>query len=271
MGYMSPTIDFLHEAERHLRICLEGLRPKLLESQGNIEHHLKDDKSVVTEMDTFVEEKLKEAMEKLDPSIGFGGEEGGVDFSQPTFWLADPIDGTDAFIRGLPFATSMIALIDNGQPVFSLIYNFTMGDFYIAIKGHGATVNGHPLHVSDRNIDHAWVMLKMTEDTPGALQVAEDLSHKVNRIRRFAGAGFDYHSIASGSMDGLIQFHGHGHEWDFAPGVLLVQEAGGRVANLGSDMYNYRIFNHIAANPVIFDALMEFMETKTRDAKDTAV
>jgi hypothetical protein len=52
---------------------------------------------------------------------------------------------------------------------------------------------------------------------------------------------------------------------------LLVQEAGGRVANLGSDMYNYRIFNHIAANPVIFDALMEFMETKTRDAKDTAV
>jgi myo-inositol-1(or 4)-monophosphatase len=266
---MSPTLDFLEQAEKYLRRCLEGLRPKLLEAQGNIEHHLKDDKSVVTEMDTFVEEKLKEAMFELDSSIGFGGEEGGVDFTQPTFWLADPIDGTEAFIRGLPFATSMIALIDNNEPVFSLIYNFTLGDFYVAIKGHGATANGHPIHVSSRGMDRAWVMLKMTEDTPNATSLTEALSQKVQRIRRFAGAGFDYHSIANGSMDGLIQFLGHGHEWDFAPGALLVREAGGRVANIGSEQYNYRVFDHIAANPIIFDALMEFMLPVIRDAKDT--
>jgi myo-inositol-1(or 4)-monophosphatase len=267
---MSPTLDFLEQAEKQLRSCLRGLRPKLLEAQGNIEHHLKDDKSAVTEMDTFVEGELAKAMHALDPSIPFGGEERGVDFTKPTFWLADPIDGTEPFIRGLPFATNMVALINNGEPVLGVIYNFTMDDFYAAIKGQGATVNGHPIHVSDRQADRAWVVLSTIRSAPGAAGLDDSLERIVQRVRRFGASGFDYHAIAAGNLDGVIHFHGHGHEWDYAAGSLIVQEAGGRVANIGSDSYDYRNFDHITANPIIFDALMEFMVEVDQHAKNTA-
>jgi myo-inositol-1(or 4)-monophosphatase len=266
MGCMSPTLDFLEQAEKHIRICLEDLRPKLLEAQGNIEHRLKDDNSVVTEMDTFVETALSNALHKLDPSIPFGGEEGGVDLDQPTFWLADPIDGTEPFIRGLPFATNMVALIDNQEPVFSVIYNFVLDDFYVAIKDHGATCNGHPIKVSSREASRAWIALQAT----GAVGLQDSLSSKVMRLRSLGASGVHYTYVASGALDGFVLFHSHGHEWDFAPGSLLVHEAGGRVANLGSERYDYRNFDHIAANPVIFDELMEFMLPFLNHAKNTS-
>jgi myo-inositol-1(or 4)-monophosphatase len=267
---VNPSEDFLRTAEGVIRVCLEGLRPKLLEAQGNIEHHLKNDKSVVTVMDTFVEEELRTVLTALDSGIGYGGEETGVDLTKPTFWLVDPIDGTEPFIRGLPFATNMIALIDNGKPVFSVIYNFSMGDFYMAIKGKGATMNGHPIHVSNRPIKKSWVTLSFLNGKPGTRGLTDSLSETVDRVRRFGASGFDFHALAAGNIDGAILYNGKGKEWDFAPGTLLVQEAGGRVANIGKDTYNYRNFNFIATNPVIFDELMEFMTEVDRHAKNIA-
>jgi fructose-1,6-bisphosphatase/inositol monophosphatase family enzyme len=267
---MSPTLDFLHEADRHIRMTLEKVRPQLLEAQGNIEHHLKDDSSAVTEMDTFVEAQLRDALQAFDKSIGFSGEEGGVDYDQKTFWLVDPIDGTEQFIRGIPMATNMVALIDNGEPILSVIYNFTLGDYYLAIKGHGATCNGHSIHVSNRTADRAWVTMTASNAKSGVPGLRDKLSEQVSRVRNFGAAGYQYPLVASGATEAHIQFNGSGHEWDFAPGALLVQEAGARIANIGSDTYNYREHNHIAANPVIFDQLMEFMVKAERDAKDIA-
>jgi myo-inositol-1(or 4)-monophosphatase len=145
-----------------------------------------------------------------------------------------------------------------------------MGDFYVAIKGHGATLNGHPIHVSNRSIDRAWIAFSAAKDMPGIRGLGDDLEKLVHRVRSFGAAGFVYPSIAAGNLEGVVQFHGHGHEWDFAPGTLLVQEAGGRVGNIGSDKYDYRKFDHIAANPIIFDQLMEFMDEVNRDTKDSS-
>jgi myo-inositol-1(or 4)-monophosphatase len=256
---MTPTNDFLHQAEKVIRRTLDRLRPQLLEAQGNIEHKLKPDTTVVTEMDVLVEEKLRDALAQFDQGVGFGGEETGVDFDQETFWLVDPIDGTAPFIRGLPFATNMIALIHKGEAILSVINNIALGDYYLAIKGQGATRNGHAIHVSERSLDQAWVLLGSTIGEPGTANLYEQLGVKAKAIRRYGGAGFEYSAIASGAMEARISFKGHGHEWDYAPGALMVQEAGGRIANIGVDTYDYRNFNHVAANPVIFDELMQLM------------
>jgi len=267
---MSPTLDFLNEAEKHLRHCLEAVRPKLLEAQGNIEHHLKDDNSAVTEMDTFVESELAKALKKIDSSIPFGGEEGGVDFDKPTYWLVDPIDGTEPFIRGMPFATNMISLIDRKESIFAVIYNFNIGDFYVAIKGHGATCNGHPIHVSNRPPNRAWITFSATTGKPGTYGLGDRLNQQVLSVRRYGAGGYDYTMVASGALEGRVAFNGHGHEWDFAPGTLLVKEAGGMVANINSSTYDFRNYDHIAANPVVFDTLMKFMSQIDHDAKNTA-
>ena len=256
---MTPTSDFLHQANKVIRQVLDELAPQLLKAQGAIEHKLKSDKTVVTEMDLIVEERLRQALAKFDKGIGFGGEETGVDFDQQTFWLADPIDGTEPFIRGMPFATNMIALIHDGEPVMSVINNFAVSEYYLAIKGEGATCNGHAIRVSDRQPDRAWLAYGVAAERQDAHGLYDELHTIVTALRRFCGAGYDYSQVARGSIEGRLAYHGHGHEWDFAPGALLVQEAGGRVANIGSDTYDYRNFDFIAANPVIFDDLMAFM------------
>lgn len=249
---MTPTLDWLHQAEKHIRHLLEELRPQLLEAQGNIEHKLKDDKTIVTELDVLVENKLEETLRAFDPSIPFCGEESGADFEQQTFWLVDPIDGTEPFTRGLPFATNMVALISNGKPVLGIINNIALGDYYLAIEGQGATCNGHAIHVSDRPLERSFIVMGSTRS-----DLQEMLKNKVANTVKMSAPGYELSVLASGAIEARVAYHGRAKPWDFAPGALIVQEAGGRVANIGSDTYDYRNTNLIAANPVVFDELMQ--------------
>jgi myo-inositol-1(or 4)-monophosphatase len=261
---MTPSLDFLNQAEKHIRLTLDKLRPQLLEAQGNIEHRLKDDKSVVTALDTLVEDRLRADLATFDQGIGFSGEEGGTDYNQTTFWLVDPIDGTEPFIRGLPFATNMITLIHEGEPIMSIINNFALGDYYLAIKGQGAMCNGHAIHVSERALDRAWIMMGAIPGAPGVAGLETLLDSKTKALRRYGGAGYEYSMIASGAVEARVTYHGHGEPWDFAPGALLVQEAGGRAANIGATTYDYRKLDHIISNAVVFDELMQLMVTSGR-------
>lgn len=61
--------------------------------------------------------------------------------------------------------------------------------------------------------------------------------------------------VAAGKVDGRVTFEPYGNDYDFAPGSLLVEEAGGVVRNLGSDTYDYRNTDFIAANPIIYKEL----------------
>lgn len=266
---MTPTFDFLNAADKRIRILLQELRPKLLETHGAIEHKLKDDRTAVTAMDLMVEERLRDMLAELDSSIGFSGEETGVDYDQKTFWLVDPIDGTEPFIRGLPFATNMIALIDNGQPVMGIIYNFTLDHYYLAIKGHGATRNGHAIHVSDRPLDRALLVAGGGFAKAGLAGVTDRLRGKVFALAQVNASGFELSGIASGAYEGRIMWNSRSKPWDHAPGCLLIQEAGGRVENIGTQntkpgTWDYRNLQVLAANPVIFDDLMEFILTETK-------
>jgi myo-inositol-1(or 4)-monophosphatase len=264
---MNPTRDWLDQANKLIRQTLLDLRPQLLEAQGNIEHRLKDDKSVVTEMDLLVENTLREELAKLDASIAFSGEETGTDYTPQTHWLVDPIDGTEPFIRGLPFATNMIALIDNNEPVLSVIHNITSGDYYLAIKGGGATCNGHPIHVSDRPLERSFVSMSYNpRKDPRAIGLADRLRSELGamNIMKVGASGFQNPAVACGATDGTFVIFSNSNPWDAAPGMLLISEAGGRVANIGSDTYDYRDPYVVAANPVIFDKLKAFLEESAK-------
>lgn len=245
---MTPTLDFMRLAEKSIHALLLELRPQLLEAHGSIEHQLKDDKSVVTAMDLMVENRLRDLCRELNPAIGFGGEETGVDLTQKTFWLADPIDGTEAFIRGLPFSTNMIALIHSGQAVMSIVYNFFLDEYFVAIRGQGATRNGHAIHVSERPLKQSFVVLN------GFYELHVPLRPQVRGIPKMHASGYELSAVAAGTLDGAI-VGGTKGPWDHAPGTLLILEAGGRVENIGSAAYDYLDFNYVAANPVNFDEL----------------
>lgn len=252
---MKPTHDWLKHADRAITTVFQAVRPELLAAHGKIEHELKEDNSVVTDLDKSIELKLREALKKFDSSIGLWGEEHAREGNTDTFWLIDPIDGTESFIRGLPSPRNMVTLIDHGQVVHTLVYKFVTDQLYQATAGQGSVCNDQPVHVSDRPLSRAWIEIAMPFDKANnAKRLANIRSH----INGFA-ITFDFPLVAHGYIDGFITCGSGGGPWDWAPRALLIQEAGGKVANLGSTEYDYRNHDFIATNPIIFDKLMELM------------
>jgi myo-inositol-1(or 4)-monophosphatase len=259
------TAELLTGANAVIRSALMSLRPELLAAYGHTAHTVKADSSVVTELDLKVEQQLHAALHEFDPRIGHAGEETSADLTQTTFWLIDPIDGTETFIRGLPFATNMIVLIHEGEPVMSVIYNFVLDEYFHAVRGGGSTKNGQPIHVSNRPLERAFVSFGSKLHDPKIFGVWERMRLKVQNMPQMGATGYILSAVASGATDGIITYGTGGGVWDFAPGALLIREAGGHVANIGSDTYDYRNVEMVAAGEQIFGQLKTFIEDEIKE------
>jgi myo-inositol-1(or 4)-monophosphatase len=221
---------------------------------GNIESSSKSDSpsDLVTEIDKNIEGFLKEKLHELYPTIPFVGEEIGGDRDQETFWLCDPIDGTVHFVRGLPFCTTMLCLIENGTVVFSCIYHFVTDDMYFAIRGNGAYKNNTPIYVSDSSLKGAYIGLECNETIEGMTAIRHSIESNKCAIVRTINCGWEFSMVAEGKLDARIQINPWGDIYDFAPGSLLVEEAGGIVKNINSQTYDYRNLNFVATNKQIY-------------------
>ncbi len=205
---------------------IRSVRPMLLPYFGNIKTTEKAGRihDVITELDTQIETYLKEKFFEILPTVGFFGEESGGEKNN-NFWLVDPIDGTLPFARGIPFCTTMVALIENGEVVFSAIYNFVTDTLFLAEKGKGAWENDIQIHVSDHPLKGALIKFET---------IREDTTHNAFKDRIYhqaipfetVVAGHEFCLVASGKIDGRICINPYGKDYDFAPGALLVSAPG---------------------------------------------
>ncbi len=211
---------------------------------------------IVTQLDLDTEKFLEEQFAKYYPEFGFKGEEFGHRGKKDTFWLVDPIDGTGFFARGIPICTCQLALIQSQQVIFSVIYNFITGEMFVAEKGKGATCNGTQIHVSTRKLRDSYMIMESKFDDPQHLELFLKLRKKCVQFDSQV-SGYELAQIAAGKMDGRIAIDAWGKDYDYAPGSLLIQEAGGIFANPGLKSYDYQNPNYIATNEVIFKELTE--------------
>ncbi len=238
---------------------IRQVRKIVLPSYGNIAVTAFKDASfasAVTEKDVAVEAFLRTGFAKLYPDISFVGEENGGDRSKERFFLVDPIDATGNFVRGLPFCTTMVALIEKGEVIFSAIYDFVTDTMYSAEKGKGAKKNGAPITVSNRTLQKATLGWETHLSVPAHMATVAKLEAQCC-LFKVTASGYEFAMIAEGRLDGRVTFDPYGKDYDFAPCALLVKEAGGVVANIGKTTYDYRNVNFIATNPVIFKELTE--------------
>lgn len=238
---------------------IRSTREKLLPHYGNVQEIARkgeDAASAVTALDLEIEKYLAEELGKIDAGIAFAGEEFGGSRDAKRFWLCDPIDGTGHFIRGLPFCTVMVALIEEGQVNFGAIYDFVNEVMYHAERGAGAFANDTPIRVSKRPMQDAYLCYETH------LLKKENLERFV-KLREHASSfkamcsGYEHALIASGKLEGRVNFDPWGQDYDYAPGTLLIEEAGGIVANLGKTTYEYQNLDYIAANPQVYTTLTE--------------
>jgi histidinol-phosphatase len=109
---------------------------------------LKADATPVTEADVRSEEVIRATLSERFPTYGFYGEETGRhDMEAESVWLVDPIDGTKAFVRGIPFFSTQIALLRGGRLVLGVSSAPVYGELAWAEEGGGAWLNDRPIRV----------------------------------------------------------------------------------------------------------------------------
>ncbi len=248
----------LNELETVALRAAKEVASTLSDNFGKVQYKTKsDERDWVTEWDSWAEQRIGEQLTNFDSEIGILGEETGISGNQEVYWTIDAIDGTSGFVRGIDTCTTMISLVEDNSPVVAVINDFMRGVSYSATARGGAFMNEvQRLSVSKRPLSTAYIERYVPND------IEVELDTRLRAAGAFilstASAGHMFTSIARGATEGFVSFHNpYGTIWDYAPGALLVHEAGGVVLNVDSDTYKVDNFDLIASNNVAFNALRE--------------
>jgi myo-inositol-1(or 4)-monophosphatase len=242
---------YIEQAETALMKLLHEWRPRLMESHGVAKFDLKADSSVVTELDKGLELAIKDVLRPLSSEVGFIGEEHGQEGPSDMYWFVDPIDGTEQYIRGLDGCRTLLTLIVLDEPAYAFAYRFPSEDLFTAQKGKGAKKNGQQIKLIARPLNRVWVEFAVNMQLPENVQAMALIGAAVHSVVYTK----EFLNVLEGSIDAYIVLGGKGKVWDYAPRALLMSESGLKVTNIGSDTYNYKNLDLIAAQPAIFNAL----------------
>jgi histidinol-phosphatase len=228
---------------------------------GNLEVSTKPDATHVTDADLAVERALRDMLAAERPADGILGEEYGTAGSTERQWILDPIDGTANFLRGVPNWATLISLAVNGVPAVGVASAPAFGKRWWAADGAGAWLaeNGtapRRLQVSGvRKLEDASLSFQSIAqwDEAGYLDQLIGLSRSVWRDRAY-GDMWSYGLLAEGLLDIVAEFDVK--EYDIAPFVVLIREAGGRFSAVdGTDTIAGR--SSLATNGILHDQVLD--------------
>ena len=203
----------------------------MLHASGVLSECKSGHRDVVTEYDRRVQALLMERFSAAVPEARFFCEENDRhdDLHAPEVFVIDPIDGTMNFVRGFGHSCISAAYLRGGVPTAAAIYNPYLDEMFTALSGGGAFLNGRPIRVSDAPLSESVVACGTSPysmelaDRGFALMKAAYLASL--DIRREGSAALDLCSAAAGRAG--VYFELGLSLWDYAAGMLIVQEAGG--------------------------------------------
>lgn len=190
---------------------------------------VKEDQSPVTAADRAAERVIVDTLRQYFPEYGMLGEEFGLQPGQvETRWIIDPIDGTQNFIRGIPYFATLIGLEQDGDITVGVVHAPAHGDLLYAEKGAGAFANGERLQVSTITDLAQATLLHGSLDLMMRDGHWDGLTRLVQATRRQRGFGdyFAYTFVCRGQAEAMLETNVK--PWDLAPLKILVEEAGGR-------------------------------------------
>ena len=210
--------------------------------------------NLVTEVDGRCEKVILGLLKKRFPAHAFWGEEGGGKLDPATYtWIVDPLDGTTNYAHAYPFFCVSIALVRDGQLRAGVIYDALRDECFTAERGQGAFLNGRRLKVSKVGILRQ--SLLCTGFAYGVLKTRYNFDNfqnfvlKSQGVRRDGSAAMNLAYVAAGRFEGFWE---RGIQaWDMAAGVLLVEEAGGRVTDISGGPFDLLAQNALASNGLV--------------------
>jgi len=197
----------------------------------------KGESSPVSEADIAVDKLLRERLSNAEPGIGWLSEESIDDparLAARFVWIVDPIDGTRAYIAGLPEWVVSAALVDNGRPIVACLFAPVSGEFFAAVAGGGATCNGAAIRVSSGGGFGA----ARIAGPKNFLEKLPAFDPPATIVPRIPSLALRLARVAQGTIDAAIA-GGNSHDWDLAAADLLVHEAGGALTPLSGEPLTY--------------------------------
>ncbi|MFZ5453967.1 MAG: inositol monophosphatase family protein [Thermodesulfobacteriota bacterium] len=250
---------------------LNYLKPQQVTLKGAIDP--------VTETDLQAQEMIIGLISQTFPEHGFLAEEsagegekaGGTGFpacanifppaTKPiNRWIIDPLDGTVNFAHGFPMFCVSIAYEAAGILEYGVVYDPLRDELFEARKDGGAFLNGQPIRVSqtgrlDRALLATGFPYDIRERLPETLARLGRLLGAAQGVRRAGSAALDLCYVACGRFDGFCE--DNLKPWDTAAGLLIIEEAGGKVTTFSGGDYNIYAPNILASNEILHSQLLE--------------
>lgn len=224
--------------------------------------------NLVTEADFASQKAILDIFKRRVPAHDYQAEEQARrETGSPFCWVVDPLDGTTNYAHGFPVSCVSIALLFKGKPILAGIEDPFRGERFIAEKGRGAFLNGKRIHVSKtKSLRESLLITGFAYDRHKRSHFYVELFRKFllasHDVRRTGSAALDLAWISCGRADGFWEFRLS--PWDVAAGMLLVEEAGGKITDFkGRAWTDPALYGPqtLATNGLIHREMVSFFKT----------
>lgn len=252
--------NFLKTAVRACRAAGK-IQMKSFGRAHRVEH--KGEIDLVTETDRLSEEKILDILGAAYPDHSCLAEESPPSGGNSGYlWVVDPLDGTTNYSRGFPVFAVSIALYGEGRPLVGAVYSPPLDELFTARRGGGARLNGRKILVSrQESLGQGFLATGFPYDIRRSKR--NNLDHFARfavrslAVRRAGAAALDLAYVAAGRFDGFWELKLK--PWDTAAGVLLIEEAGGRVTTLSGRPFRLGNRDVVASNGLIHEQMLSVL------------
>jgi len=241
------------------KILRDGFRKKMKIARKSGPH------DIVTKYDFASERYIIGKIKGRFPGHGIISEESNpeIDNGKDT-WIIDPLDGTNAFARGVAQFSVSIAYVHSQQLSLGVVYDPIADELFFAQAGHGAFLNNKKIRVSDRKELRGSLAIYSynVNDTPLAtiLKDTKAISKAGLLPWCLCSSALDGAYVASGRAD--LNIDRDAHPWDYAAGALIMKEAGAKVTQADGKPYRWDSRSLLAANPVLHKKIINTLNKR---------
>ena len=237
----------------------------LLNMYGKVEIDYKLDQSIVTQADLHSDNRIRKILTKAFPKHSILSEEGGESFDSEKgdsyLWTVDPLDGTTNYITQNPFFGVSIGLLVDQQPFLGVIYFPIQDELFYAKIGAGAFLNDRRIHVeSNVSFENAFLSYGNAGDIKNRqiiTKIFSKLKIKNDTVRQVGSPALALCFVAAGRFGAF--FMPGVKLWDVTAGIVIVQEANGRVTDFLNKPFSLNSTSIIAASSTLHSEILPFL------------
>ena len=221
-------------------------------------------KEVATKYDKEVDRSIVAGIKSHYPGHSLLTEESGSLQGDPDWlWIVDSLDGTGNFANFNPLFSVCIALMHQNELLLGAIYAPAIDEFYFAEKGKGAYLNGVKIQVSDvSDLSQSYIFYCEggDKDRGRTGELLQKVYPRVTDIRKLGSAGLETAWVAASK--GEAYFSTRIEPWDVAAGVLLVQEAGGKVSDFQGNPWKPQTGDFLFSNKKLHEKILGLLSSQ---------